>query len=121
MLRLAIENGNATTLQLLLDNGLKPSLEGIFSDITDDNKFELDELFIIGDNNIVRVLLKNGADVDIKDKNGYRPIDKAILAKDIILLKTLIEYNAKVDKKLKSKICKGKWVEGCIYIKSIKH
>lgn len=121
MLRLAIENGNATTLQLLLDNGLKPSLERIFSDITDDNRFELDELFIIGDNNIVRVLLKNGAEVDIKDKNGYRPIDKAILAKDIILLKTLIEYNAKVDKRLKSKICNGKWAEGCIYIKSIKH
>lgn len=113
MLRIAIENGNLETLQLLLDNGLKPSLDMIFSDVTKDGKFELEELFIRGDNQIVELLVKNGADVNIKDKNGYKPIEKAILAKDLTLLKTLIYYHAQIDTKLKSKICKDGLMDIC--------
>ena len=113
MLRVAIENGNLEILQLLLDNGLKPSLDGLFSEIID-GKFELEELFIRGDNKTVRLLIQNGADVEVKDKNGYRPIDKAILAKDLVLFKILIRYHAKLDKSQKEKICKGSWAEGCI-------
>ncbi|MFK5976828.1 MAG: ankyrin repeat domain-containing protein [Sulfurovum sp.] len=113
MLRVAIENGNLEILQLLIDNGLKPSLDGLFSEIIN-GKFELEELFIRGDNKIVRLLIKNGADVEVKDKNGYRPIEKAILAKDLALFKTLIRYHAKLDKKQKDKICQGNWAEGCI-------
>lgn len=120
MLRIAIENGDLNTLQILFDYGLKPSLDGMFSDISKDGNFELEELFIRGDNNIVRLLLKNGADVDIKDKNGYSLIDKALLAKDIILFRTLIKYHAQIDESTKAKICKGYWIDGCAFLQSIK-
>ena len=118
ILTLAIEKGNLDTVQILIDHGAEPTLKNIFSKVSKDNTFELGELFVMGDYDTVNLLIKNGANINIQDKEGYTPIDKAIIAKDIILLKTLIKNHAKVDKTQQSKVCSSSWIDGCIALRS---
>jgi len=119
ILDLAIERSTPQIIQLLIDNGAKASLKNIFSGIDDDGNFEIEDLFALGDEQVVRLLLLNGADVNLKDEKGYSPIYKAILGKNIILLQLLLEFHSVVDIKSKKLACNS-WKDGCSYIKTFK-
>ena len=119
ILDLAIERATPQTLQLLIDSGVKPTLKNIFSGIDDNGDFEIEDLFALGDEQIVKLLLLNGADVNIKDEKGYTPIYKSIVGKNIILLKLFVNFHAQVDKKSIDLACSN-WKEGCSFIKSLK-
>jgi ankyrin repeat protein len=51
----------------------------------------------IGNKQICEILLKNGADINIKDKYGHYPIHKIILCKNINILDLLMKYGGNID------------------------
>ena len=118
ILDLAIEKSTPQVIQLLIDNGESPTLKNIFSGIDENGDFEIEDLFALGDEQIVKLLLLNGADANIKDEKGYTLVYKAILAKNIILLKLFTDFHATIDKKSKDLACSS-WKDGCSFIKSL--
>ena len=121
----AIEEENSETVQLLLNHGEEASLKEIFSDIDNNGEFMVGDLFALGDEEIATILIVNGAEVDIEDEQGYTPIYKAVLAKNIYLLELLIQYKANIDTRyennqtLRSKACADKWEEGCLRLSAL--
>lgn len=54
--------------------------------------------FALGDNDfeLVKLLLDNGADPDLKDSDGYTTLDQAVEFKNKKMVSLLLEYGAKL-------------------------
>ena len=88
-----IEKGNEVVVELLLTiGGADPNSEDF-----EHGRTPLSWAAESGDEKVVGVLLKNGADVASKDKNGRTPLWWATHMKHEALVRVLLEHGAEVD------------------------
>lgn len=96
---LAVENENIDIVDLLLEKGAD-----IHFRYTNSKYTILHKATIIGNNNIIKLLLDNGSYIEEMDENGLTPLSIAILLNKIDTVKFLIQNGANVNLKYKKTI-----------------
>lgn len=90
LLHLAVMYGHVTLIRDLLDKGGEGKAVDV-GVVAADGKTALHVAAALGDEGVVGLLLKNGADWNVRDKDGRRPVDLALKGGDAAALLAMLQ------------------------------
>ncbi len=88
-LHTAIMSGRTQVAELLIKRGAEFKVDKLLEDMVSNN---------LTDRDVIRLLLRNGADINHITDQGNTPLQAAIQQNNLVLVKLLIDYGADVNK-----------------------
>lgn len=88
------KGNNIATVELLLKAGMSV-------DIKHEDSSAIENACISGNNDILKLLIKNGVNINVQDKDCFTPLMRAVQYEHLECVKTLIENNADLNIKNK--------------------